>query len=169
MRMLLKDYIQSKYEIYKLNLEKAKLMALLAGYSHDLGHTPFGHDGELAINEAFKRYQEKVDEDIERINRKYTATYIKTVYERLVGKNCALSQDEKNGLEQRLRKILKAIKLKINEITTEQGVQIIHAANRQRAEEALTDEVFRGDLEKGRSVRRRLNFGNTENGDGARE
>lgn len=51
------DAEKEEYEIYKLNLERAKLMAVLAGYSHDLGHTPFGHDGELAINEMFKEFQ----------------------------------------------------------------------------------------------------------------
>lgn len=54
---------EEEYILYCLNKERARLQALCAGYSHDLGHTPFGHDGELAINTALAKYQNENNND----------------------------------------------------------------------------------------------------------
>lgn len=43
-----------QYPIYKLNLEKELLYAQIIALSHDLGHTPFGHLGESALNKCIK-------------------------------------------------------------------------------------------------------------------
>lgn len=53
------DENESRFIIYSLNKKRAKLLTLLSGYAHDLGHTPFGHDGENAISEVYIEYQEK--------------------------------------------------------------------------------------------------------------
>lgn len=42
-------------DLYKLNLEIYSLYAEIMGLSHDLGHTPLGHDGENVLNK--KLYQ----------------------------------------------------------------------------------------------------------------
>lgn len=38
-------------EIYELNKQKEILYTEIMGRAHDLGHTPFGHSGELVLNE----------------------------------------------------------------------------------------------------------------------
>lgn len=68
--IVLKDGVDEnnpEYIIYSLNKERAKLLARLSGYAHDLGHTPFGHDGEDAVSEIYQKHQEKQSEK-ERIN-----------------------------------------------------------------------------------------------------
>lgn len=53
-----KVYSDKKYEnakLFKLNKEINSLYAEIAGLSHDLGHTPLGHDGENVLNK--KLYQ----------------------------------------------------------------------------------------------------------------
>lgn len=53
------DIKSNEYKLYQLNKQRAMLLALLSGYAHDLGHTPFGHDGEEAISKIYKNYQKK--------------------------------------------------------------------------------------------------------------
>ena len=43
----------------KLDLSKHDiLMAQIGGLAHDLGHTPFGHDGEKVLDQALKKFNE---------------------------------------------------------------------------------------------------------------
>lgn len=46
--------IEQKTEVYRLNKKKSELYAEIMGYSHDLGHTPFGHVGESGLNDFMK-------------------------------------------------------------------------------------------------------------------
>ena len=48
-------------EIYQLNQKIAELYAEIMGYSHDLGHTPFGHIGESGLNEFMKSINSQQD------------------------------------------------------------------------------------------------------------
>lgn len=52
---LYKDRESEDSDLYNLNLKVYKLYAEIAGLSHDLGHTPLGHDGENVLNK--KLYQ----------------------------------------------------------------------------------------------------------------
>ncbi len=70
-----------EYQIYALNKRRAMLLALLSGYAHDIGHTPFGHDGEDAITKALDDYQFDADEqDIRRFMAERVEIF-GTVYE----------------------------------------------------------------------------------------
>ncbi len=51
----------SSTEVFKLNKQKAELEAEIMALSHDLGHTPFGHNGEAILNEFM---QSITDEEI---------------------------------------------------------------------------------------------------------
>lgn len=42
-------------DLYELNLEINKLYAEIMGLSHDLGHTPLGHDGESVLNKKLSQ------------------------------------------------------------------------------------------------------------------
>lgn len=44
-------------EIFKLNKQVEVLYTQIVSLGHDLGHTPFGHDGERSINEFVKSVQ----------------------------------------------------------------------------------------------------------------
>ena len=45
---------EQQTEVYQLNKKIAELYAEIMGYSHDLGHTPFGHVGESGLDEFMK-------------------------------------------------------------------------------------------------------------------
>lgn len=86
--MVLKDGVDknnSEYIIYSLNKERAKLLARLSGYAHDLGHTPFGHDGEDAVSEIYQKYQEKQSEEERIKNRKCRRQIFGKEYEESLG------------------------------------------------------------------------------------
>lgn len=59
---------QKKSEVFNLNKTKELLYTEIGSLAHDLGHTPFGHDGEKSISQ----FMEKINdiEEIDRIIRK---------------------------------------------------------------------------------------------------
>lgn len=49
----------SNTEIFRLNQKKAELEAEITALAHDLGHTPFGHNGEAVVNEFMQSIEDK--------------------------------------------------------------------------------------------------------------
>ena len=50
---------EEEKRICKLNQEKEVLYTEIMGYEHDLGHTPFGHDGERVMNEFIESIEKE--------------------------------------------------------------------------------------------------------------
>ena len=48
------DRKEQQPELYEINLAIAETRARVLGYSHDLGHTPLGHDGESVLNKKLE-------------------------------------------------------------------------------------------------------------------
>ena len=46
-----------KTELFQLNKQVEILYTEIVSLGHDLGHTPFGHDGERSINEFMQKIQ----------------------------------------------------------------------------------------------------------------
>lgn len=130
-----------KTEIFELNKQVEILYTQIVSLGHDLGHTPFGHDGERSINEFVKSIQNQ--EEIKKIldKRKNCFGMEYEIEQGHIGENVSLSFEHNEQSSQLFYQLAEANQFDTNKVNVKRIIKAILAHSTTRVPKCPQDLV----------------------------
>lgn len=128
-------------EIFKLNKQVEILYTQIVSLGHDLGHTPFGHDGERSINEFVKNIQDS--KEIKKILEKRVECFgIEYEMEQgHIGEEISLSFEHNEQSSLLFYQLAQVNKFDINKVDVKRIIKAILAHSTTRVQNCPEDLV----------------------------
>lgn len=132
---------QKKSEIFILNKTKELLYTEIGSLAHDLGHTPFGHDGEKSISQFMEGVDDR--EEIDRMIQKRIQCFGRDYEEQQghMGKEVALSFEHNEQSALLFYELLHNGEINLDCIDANRIIQIILSHSRKRVRKCPKDLV----------------------------